>query len=397
MRIVCVGGGPGGLYFAIAAKSRNPEYEITVFERDLPELTYGWGVTYTDELLDRMNRHDPVSAKRVRDHSVLWQGMRTCLYGGRESFGRGYGYAIARTSLLQILADRASELGAQIRYGCPIEDLSSCPEGDLVVAADGANSRIRQCLPEQFGTQRQSGRNQYLWLGTEQVFGDLRFALEKTPAGLVWLHGYPFEPGMSTCVVECSPQTCRELGLDSANAGRTAQLLSEVFAEVLDGRPLLDRAGGAPSRSQHFEHVRNSRWYHGNVVLLGDAAHTTHFSLGAGTSEAITDATTLARSLHEHADLPAALASYEQRRRRAMKRLQKEARASMAEYERIDAYAHLDAVAFAAVLAGENPTLASARLRDRWGQIRLVRGVRRRQDSAAQRHYAGRRGWLVGP
>lgn len=393
MRIVCVGGGPGGLYFAIAALLRDPEHAITVFERDAPDVTYGWGVTFTDDLLNLMHRCDPVSAKQVRDHSVLWEDLRTCLYGRRKAIGRGYGYSIQRMTLLQVLADRARALGAEIRYRSPLEDLSSCPDADLVVAADGANSRIRQNLVEHFGTQRDAGRNLYIWLGTEQVFEDFVFALERTRAGLIWLQGYPFSTGMSTCVVECSPQTWQGLGLADSGADRSVHLLTDVFSEVLGGRPLLDRPGAASARWQQFGHVRNARWYHENVVLLGDAAHTTHFSLGAGTTEAIVDARTLARSLHRHSDLAGALAAYDRRRRSALKKLQADARASMAEYERIDSYAHLDAVAFAAVLDGENDALRRARYRDRFGQTRLVRDMVRRLDSRARRAHARRRGW----
>lgn len=391
VRIACVGGGPAGLFFAIAMKLLDPEHEITVFERNPPDVTSGWGVTYTDELLDRLQRQDPVLAKQVREHSVVWEGMRTVLYGGRSARGGGYGFAIARNTLLAILAQRAREVGAEIRYRAQVCDLASCPAADLIVAADGANSRIRQSLSERFNTRCDAGRNRYIWFGTEQMFGELVFALERTSAGLVWLHGYPYSSAMSTCVVECSAATWRELGLDCADRAGVERL-TEVFCEVLGGQALLDRcSGGEPARWQHFEHVRNESWYHQNVVLLGDAAHTTHFSLGAGTEEAITDAGVLARRLHRYPDLPAALASYDRGRRPALEELQAQARASMAEYERIDRIAHLDAVAFLGVLAGRNSSLRPAGYRDRLGQTRPVRAIGRRVDTAVRRARADRR------
>lgn len=379
----------------MTSKLRDPEHEITVFERNAPDVTYGWGVTYTDDLLDLMHRHDPVSARRVRDHAVLWQEMRTSLYGGRTAFGRGFGYAMQRTALLQILAARAEELGVAIRYTSPVEDPAACPEADLVIAADGANSRIRTAMTEQFGTQRDAGRNLYIWLGTEHLFGELVFALERTPDGLIWLQAYPSSTELSTCVVECSPGTLQGLGLDVADVEQSTRVLSEIFADDLGGRAMLHRDSGA--RWRHFEHVRNARWYSGNVVLLGDAAHTTHFTLAAGTIEAMTDAAVLARCLHKYpSDIRRALASYDRRRRPELDRLQSEARESMAHYERIEEYAHLDAVAFAAVIDGKNSAHGRARYTDRLGQTRPVRGLLRGLDSAARRVHARRRGWSSG-
>ena len=394
MRIVCVGGGPGGLFFAITSKLRSADHEITVFERNPPDVTYGWGVTFTDDLLDVMHRYDPVSARQVRDHSVVWQELRTSLYGGRSAYGRGYGFSLQRMTLLQILGRRATELGVEIRYRSPVEDLSSCPDADLVVAADGANSLIRQSMAGQFGTESDAGSNLYIWLGTEAVFDDLLFALERTEAGLIWLQAYPSGADVSTCVVECSPHTLQGLGLEPADAEQSTRVLSEIFAEVLGGRPMLNRSSGA--RWRHFQHVRNTRWYSENVVLLGDAAHTTHFTLAAGTIEAMGDAASLSSRLHRYPDVAAALASYDRRRRPELDQLQAEARESMAYYERIDDYAHLDAMAFADVIDGRNAALRRAGPAARLWQTGAARTILRGLDSRARRRAARRRGWSPG-
>ena len=213
MKIVCIGAGPGGLYFAISAKLRDAGHDITVIERDPPGATYGWGVVYWEDLLDTLYRNDRESAQRIRAESALWQEQETRLRGTDSAYLGGYGYSINRAPLLEILADRAIGLGVDVQYRRPVEDAAEFTDADLVVVADGANSRIRQQHAEQFGTTVSQGSNPYIWLGTPKVFDKFTFAFEETPAGWIWFHAYPSSEGVSTCIVECTERTWRALGL----------------------------------------------------------------------------------------------------------------------------------------------------------------------------------------
>ncbi|WP_242423522.1 FAD-dependent oxidoreductase, partial [Frankia sp. EI5c] len=223
MRIVCVGGGPAGLYLAISAKRRDAGHEITIIERDPPGSTYGWGVVYWDNLLDVLYRNDPESAREIRAASTLWQEQDVSLGPGRVAHFAGYGFSVQRATLLDILSRRAIELGVRIDHGREIADLADLSglggpgtgahaDADLVVAADGANSQLRAMFGDRFGTHTDVGANQYIWLGTRKRFDRFMFAFERTPAGWVWFHAYPSGPNISTCIVECAPGTWERLG-----------------------------------------------------------------------------------------------------------------------------------------------------------------------------------------
>ncbi|MEU4932990.1 FAD-dependent monooxygenase [Streptomyces yokosukanensis] len=350
MRIVCVGGGPAGLYFSISAKLRDAGHEIIVIERDPPEATYGWGVVYWNDLLDILHRNDPESARVVSAGSVLWQGQDIQLHGSRHDgtahFG-GYGYSMGRAALLEALTRRAKSLGVDVRHES-LADPADLPEADLVVAADGAGSRLRQSRAERFGTRTETGRNPYIWLGTDRQFDSFVFCFEETPAGWIWFHAYPSVEGrISTCIVECSPQTWQGLGLDTLDPEDAVPLLEKIFHRALDGHSLISRSRGEPAKWQRFTHISNRTWVDGNVVLVGDAAHTTHFTLGSGTRLAMIDAIVLAHSLTHHADLGAALRAYDEHRREELHPVQAGARSSMAWFEQLDDYLDRDPVAFA--------------------------------------------------
>jgi 2-polyprenyl-6-methoxyphenol hydroxylase-like FAD-dependent oxidoreductase len=336
MKIVCVGAGPAGLYFAICMKLAEPDSDITVLERDPRGATYGWGVCFNDELFDLLFDHDPVSARAARRASVLWRGQETHLEGDVSRMG-GYGYAVLRASFLDVLWRRATDLGVRVEHGHPVDDLAAIGDADLVVAADGAGSRVRQLHRDAFGTTVEAGRNPYIWLGTDKVFGGLAFAAEHTPGGWIWLHAYPSSPTASTVVVECSEETWRWLGLDWREEADGIQLLEKLFGQVLDGHPLLSQARGEPARWLQFREVRNATWRSGRTVLIGDAAHTTHFTVGWGTRLALIDAVELVRSLREYPDdLPLALQDFDERSRPFLRRMQASARASMDWYEHAD-------------------------------------------------------------
>ncbi|GAA4792141.1 FAD-dependent monooxygenase [Streptomyces ziwulingensis] len=340
MKVACVGGGPAGLYLSILLKRLHPGHEVTVHERNPEGATYGWGVTYWRPLLDRLREHDPESARAIEDASVGWRdglarvGELTTRHRGDEGFG------IGRHRLLEILAGRARALGVDLRFG---HEVTAPPAADLVVAADGAGSALRSRYPGHFGTEVRPGRNRYVWLGTTKVFDAFTFSFVSTGHGWIWAYGYRFSPERSTFVVECAPGTWTGLGLDRAPEADGRALLEDLFADVLDGRPLTGRpaAVGGAAPWAPFRTLTNRTWSRGNLVLLGDAAHTTHYSVGAGTTLALEDAMSLAAALRAHPAVPDALAHYEQDRRPALLPVQSAARYSAQWYENLPRYIHL--------------------------------------------------------
>ncbi|MEU4558766.1 FAD-dependent monooxygenase [Actinoplanes sp. NPDC023936] len=359
MRITCVGGGPAGLYFAVLAKLADPSHEITVLERNPAGVTWGWGVVFWDDLLDDLFRYDPVSAERIWESARKWDEYQVRATGKPDTHLAGYGFSLGRHRLLEILAERAAELGVRIRYSDELSDLAALPPADLVVACDGARSRIRDEHAEHFGAEVEVARNKYIWLGTPHVFDTFTFGFEKTSAGWIWFHAYPFDAGKSTFIVECQPATWAALGFDTLDAHAGTLALQRIFAKHLDGEPLIDhRAEVGGTGWLNFRRVTAQRWDHGNVVLMGDAAHTTHFAIGSGTKLAMQDAMALADAIASGDPLPVALERYEHRRKAALAPLQKAARASSAWFERLPEYAGLPAKRFSYALSnrrGEYP------------------------------------------
>lgn len=344
MKVVCVGGGPGGLYTAIALTCRDPQVRVTVLDRDPEGTTYGWGVVFWDDLLDTLFATDPVSARAVADAAVVWDGQQVRVAGRGTAHLGGYGYGVGRARLLALLTARARELGVDVRFGCDV-DPAEVPDADVVVAADGVHSGLRQRHADVFGPHREYGRNRYVWLGTPARFDAFTFAFEPTRAGWLWCHAYAYEPGMSTVIVECTPETWEGLGLDRLGPEETARVLGDVFADHLGGAPLLVRNPAAASSGSgptaqgspwtRFTHVRNGAWTYGNLVLLGDAAHTTHFSLGSGTRLAVEDAVSLADRLVGCDDPRRGLEEYAGARRAVLEGWQREGLTSARWFERV--------------------------------------------------------------
>jgi 2-polyprenyl-6-methoxyphenol hydroxylase-like FAD-dependent oxidoreductase len=356
MRITCIGGGPAGLYFAVLAKLADPAHEITVLERNPAGVTYGWGVVFWDDLLDDLFRHDPVSAERISEAACRWDSYEVRATGKAVTHLAGYGFSLGRRELLDILAARALELGVDVSFR---DELTEIPDADLVVASDGAGSRIRDRYAEHFGAEIEVGRNKYIWLGTPHVFDTFTFGFEQTSAGWIWYHAYPFTSDTSTFIVECTPETWTGLGLDRLDAVAGCARLQEIFAAHLDGQPLIDhRAEVGGTGWLNYRRLTNQRWDHGNVVLMGDAAHTTHFAIGSGTKLAMQDAMALADAVSGGDDLAVALERYEHRRKTALAPLQRAAKASSEWFERVPDYADLPAKQFSYALSnrrGEYP------------------------------------------
>ncbi|WP_338698133.1 FAD-dependent monooxygenase [Streptomyces sp. Q6] len=343
MKVVCAGGGPASLYLAILLKQQDRGRHVTVYERNPAGATYGWGVTYWPDMLDALSAHDEVSARAIEEHSVRWNdGVahvrgRTTVHHGDE------GFAIGRHRLLTILAERATSLGVEVHFGHPVSPGDPVLDGDLIVAGDGARSALRDQHADHFGTHVAPGHNRFVWLGTTKVFRSFTFAFVETDHGWLWCYAYGFDGEHSTCIVECSPATWAGLGLDVMVRDAALKLLEELFAEPLEGHPLIGRTDvDGPSQWQQFGTVTNRVWSHGNLVLLGDAAHTTHYSIGAGTTLAMHDAMALAEALRGPAPLASALGHYERVRRRELLPLQSAARHSADWYENLTRYIHLE-------------------------------------------------------
>jgi anthraniloyl-CoA monooxygenase len=357
MRIVCVGGGPAGLYLAILLKQADQHHRVTVLERKPQHCGDGWGVVFWDDLLADLDSTDPETAQLVRERARRWQGQHLVLDGERiEHEGRGYG--IARSTLLDVLAQRATDVGVDLQFDSDVVSASEL-DADVIVASDGANSIVRQGDANQFGTHVDVGRNMYVWLGTNKMFDAFTFAFAQTDAGWIWFHAYAFDDCASTCIVECASDTWKGLGFDTRSAPDSIALLEKIFSSHLDGQRLISpRHDVAALPWLKFKTVTNERWHTDKTVLVGDAAHTTHFSIGSGTRLAFEDAIALADALQHAATPQAAFAAYEQRRRAALRSTQHDACRSAQWFEEVTRYTDLAAPAFFALLrARRDPVL----------------------------------------
>src|SRR5579875_1172542 len=340
MRVACTGGGPAGLYLAILLKLQDRGHEVTVYERNSRGSTYGWGVVLWESTLAHLEETDPVFARVIGDEVFHWSGGQQLQVTGHEPICVQPGaFSIGRRRLLELLALRATELGVDVRYEHEIKDVAELGDIDLVVAADGAGSTLRQARADRFGSQIRVGRNSYAWLGTSKVFEGFQFGFAPTAHGWIWIHAFGFDQSTSTVVVECTPETWTGLGLDHLGTEESLALLGEIFAQQLDGRPLT--AGSDRLRWSRFRTLTNRTWHDGRTVLVGDAAHTTHFSIGSGTSLAIDDAIALAETLRAGEDLTAALEAYTVRRQAAIAVPQGQAERSERFFDTITRYTQL--------------------------------------------------------
>lgn len=347
MRVTCVGGGPAGLYFSILMKARDPSHEVTVLERSPAGTTYGWGVVFWDDLLDQVRATDPETARQLAAHAFRWNGEQLVAGDEQPVYIPGHGYGIGRQRLLDLLSERAEALGVDIRFEQELVDLAELGDAGLVVGCDGVNSRVRQLLRDRFSPRVQVGRNKYIWLGTSKVFDVFTFAFVETSAGWIWCHAYAFDDDTSTFIVECAPETWAALGFDRLGDAQSLELLERLFASQLDGRPLWAKG---PARWLEFRTLTNDRWHHGSVVLMGDAAHTTHFTIGSGTKLALEDAIALAAELETAEALEPVLEAYEQKRKTSLRPRQTDARFSARWFEEVPRYAGQDPIRLFALM-----------------------------------------------
>jgi anthraniloyl-CoA monooxygenase len=336
VNVAIVGAGPAGLYLAILLKRDDPSHRVTVYERNRVEDTFGFGVVFSDETLENVGEADPETNQAMAAAAARWEDIEIH-YRGTVMRSTGHRFSgVERKTLLELLARRAESLGVEIQWQREIKDLSDCglPAADLIVAADGVASLIRDKQSEQFQPHLDWRRNRFVWLGSTRPFPAFTFYFKSSPVGLWRTHAYQYAPGRSTFIVEAREETWQASGLDENDEQATVAYLERLFEDELQGHPLLANR----SIWRRFPTVRNARWHSGNVVLLGDAAHTAHFSVGSGTKLAMEDAIALAAALKAEESIPAALASYEAGRRPQVESLQRAAEASLEWFESAERY-----------------------------------------------------------
>ena len=345
MQIACLGGGPGGLYFAISLKIQNPQHDITVFERNKPDDTFGWGVVLSDDTLQRLHANDPASEASIRNHFAYWDDI-ALHYKGKRLVSSGHGFCgIGRKKLLNILQERARSLEIAMKFETEVEDVAELARNyDLVVASDGLNSRTRNEFQHAFEPKIDQRLCHFVWLGTHQKFDDaFTFIFEPTKNGWVWAHAYQFDQDTATFIVECAQETFDAFGFGDMTQQESIEVCEKIFAEHLDGHSLMTNASHIRGSAWiRFPRVLCERWSYRNIVLLGDAAATAHFSIGSGTKLALESAIALAEFIHSEPNLSDALDKYEEARRVEVLRLQSAARNSVEWFENVERYLQLD-------------------------------------------------------
>jgi anthraniloyl-CoA monooxygenase len=362
MKILILGGGPAGLYCGLLIKKAYPHYEITIIERNPADVTYGWGVVFSDRTLASFQRADYKTYEQITDRFVIWDAIDILYRGETIRCGGHIIASIARKTLLNILQRRCAELGITLHFGQEIHTLSELPEHDLLIGADGINSLVRRSYAEALKPAIKSGRARYIWLGAHKVLDAFTFIFRENEHGLFQVHAYPSSGSTSTFIVECDESSWLRAGLDKASEEESLRYCEQLFANELSGAPLLSNN----SRWINFPTLTTQHWHHQRTVLLGDAVHTAHFSIGSGTKLAMEDAIALARALEQHTDLEMALNEYELERKPVVETFQQAARESQAYFETIKRYLGLEPMQFAFQLLTRSGRISynDLRLRD---------------------------------
>jgi anthraniloyl-CoA monooxygenase len=368
MKVACLGGGPAGLYFAISMKLREESHDVTVIERNRPDDTFGWGVVLSDETLENLSDNDPVSAEAIRGQFAYWDDIAVH-YRGTHTVSTGHGFCgIGRKQLLMLLQRRARELGVKLRYETEVDSATDYINAyDLVVASDGLNSKVRREYAQHFKPDIDVRKCKFVWLGTYQKFDDaFTFIFEETEHGWVWAHAYQFDNQTATFIVECSEQTWDKFGFGQMTKEQSIATCERIFVKYLGGCALISNAHHIRGSAWlSFPRVLCEKWSYDNIVLIGDAAASAHFSIGSGTKLAMESAISMADYLHSEPSLPEAFTKYEQDRRLEVLRLQSAARNSLEWFEEIERYLHLDPVQFNYSLLTRSQRISHENLRAR--------------------------------
>ncbi|HWK88930.1 MAG TPA: FAD-dependent monooxygenase, partial [Longimicrobium sp.] len=374
MKVVVIGGGPAGLYLSLLLKKAHPAHQVTVLERNAPDDTFGWGVVFSDQTLGNLREADPESYGRIASSFAHWDDIDIHFRGATITSG-GHGFSgIARQKLLTILQERAAGLGVDLRFRTDVPDDAALGDlaPDLVVAADGVNSRVRARYADRFRPDLDVRKAPYVWLGTRKLFDAFTFAFVENEHGVFQAHAYRYDEANSAFIVECDERSWRAAGFDAMDEAQTVAACEAMFAPWLDGHALVSNAPHLRSPWMRFTRVSNERWHTmegeiAPVVLIGDAAHTAHFSIGSGTKLAMEDAIALARILGEEDGLEPKLERYQEERRTEALRLQNAARNSMEWFENVRRYVDLPPEQFAYSLLTRSQRVSHENLRLRDG------------------------------
>jgi anthraniloyl-CoA monooxygenase len=368
MRIACLGGGPAGLYFAISMKLRDSAHEVTVIERNRPDDTFGWGVVLSDETLDNLAANDPVSAAQIKENFTYWDDI-ALHFRGERILSSGHGFCgIGRKTLLLLLQARARALGVAMLFETEVDSAEAYRKDyDVVVASDGLNSKTRTLYADSFQPDVDQRLCQFVWLGTHQKFDDaFTFIFEETKHGWVWAHAYQFDDTTATFIVECAQATFEAWGFGKMSQAESIAACEEIFKDHLGGHALMTNANHIRGSAWlRFPRVLCERWHHENVVLLGDAAASAHFSIGSGTKLALESAVALAELLHTETDLDTAFARYQGERRLEVLRLQSAARNSLEWFETVERYFSLDPIQLNYSMLTRSQRISHENLRER--------------------------------
>jgi anthraniloyl-CoA monooxygenase len=362
MKITIIGGGPAGMYFAILMKHAEPSHQIAIYERNGPDDTFGWGVVFSGKTLANLRTADEPSHAEITREFEAWDNVDVVKAGEKISIHGNSFSGIARIRLLKILQRRCEALGIGIHFRSEINDIESLRGAcDLLVGADGVNSTVRQEFAEKFQPNLSTRPNKYIWYGTSHLFHGLTLTFSENDAGVFAAHSYKFDKTTSTFIVECDPQTWSDAGFASMNDQDTLEYVANIFARDLKGQPLLSNN----SKWINFVLVKNANWYFDNVVLLGDALHTAHFSIGSGTKLAMEDAIALKQCFDRSANVDAALQEFQRTRKPIIEDYQAAAYESMVWFENARDYMHLSPIELAYSLMKRSGRVDDEELRKR--------------------------------